>query len=429
MFAPFSLAEGLESVVVADMRRSVNDGPVVCLVCGKDITEGRRYRVYGGHVCQDCRELYSQCERCGGYYRTDGMRADENGNLFCGECYDYLYVPCAVCGETTLRIETFWMPEGRICRSCFEVRYTRCERCGHDIARDDAYIDDSGRTLCEECYNQERRVIHAYSYDPDKLFYGTDGESSDTLYMGMELEVAAGQEDDVDDVARSVQEFDSGQDEFYLKEDASVSHGFELVTMPRTYESWCEFVCRGTLGEVLAYMRRHNMKGHSDNAHIARGIHIHASLDPWTGAQLDVLYRLIYQAGNRDFVVSISQRKEGQLAEYARLNGFDEARDLDDVRGKRGNALRYRMDRYVALNMTGRTIEFRIFNSSIRPERVLKNIEFVQALYEYTAQNTSAKWEDYRDFVIGRKDRFGNLCAFMIEKGLYSPEEPADTAA
>jgi hypothetical protein len=81
--------------------------------------------------------------------------------------------------------------------------------------------------------------------------------------------------------------------------------------------------------------------------------------------------------------------------------------------------------RYLAVNEdNARTIEVRIFAANLRPERVLKNLEFLESLILY-CESTSAVYvtsvEQYVAYVASNRKHYRNLWAFMIEKGLLDP--------
>ena len=84
-------------------------------------------------------------------------------------------------------------------------------------------------------------------------------------------------------------------------------------------------------------------------------------------------------------------------------------------------------DRYEAINIGGKaTIEFRIFNSSTRMDRILKNLEFVRSLCEYCEPSKfslkSLNYKEFAKWMTGKSNRYPYLFSFMESKGILYPE-------
>ena len=140
---------------------------------------------------------------------------------------------CGVCHALHPMEELRSFDDTLICSECLEDSTVICGRCGERIWRnDDQGNEDSGH-LCQSCYNCHRRhrsrySINDYSYKPDPIFYG-----SDTLYMGVEIELDEGGESD--NQARKLLEIANGETErIYCKHDGSLNDGFEVVRHPMT---------------------------------------------------------------------------------------------------------------------------------------------------------------------------------------------------
>ena len=71
--------------------------------------------------------------------------------------------------------------------------------------------------------------------------------------------------------------------------------------------------------------------------------------------------------------------------------------------------------RYTALNMTRHTLEFRIFNSSLRYDRVLKNAEFVCSLFEFTKTDNPMYVKDYLNWLKDNSEEYKELIDFLNE--------------
>lgn len=286
-------------------------------------------------------------------------------------------------------------------------RYFVCDCCGH-IKRYDTLYQIGKSKLCGDCYRDSGDKFHEYGYKPRCNFHHIKGEEKTQLYLGMELEFGC---KDTFAMVDLIDKYFSGRENIcYMKRDASVD-GIELVFQPYTFNSFKEMTSK-QLYPLLRKLIQNGCKGHNEG-----GIHIHTSLDAWEGNQLLNLYTFFYQnTGNHKFIVAISQRKEEKLDEWASLEGID----VDDVRDaivdKEGDEIID--DRYRALNMTRHTLEFRIFNSSLKYTRILKNAEFVKSMYEFTKTDEPMTVKAYKKWLFANPEGYKELIEFINEKGL-----------
>ena len=95
---------------------------------------------------------------------------------------------CGVCHSLRKYEELACFDDTLICSDCLEDSTVICGRCGERI-----WIEDDDRVLCYDCHRRHRSrySINDYSYKPDPIFYG-----SDTLFMGVEIELDEGGESD-----------------------------------------------------------------------------------------------------------------------------------------------------------------------------------------------------------------------------------------
>ena len=109
------------------------------------------------------------------------------------------------------------------------------------------------------------------------------------------------------------------------------------------------------------------------------GMHIHMSLDAFTNLQLMKFMRFFYR--NKEFITAIARRPPGKLGQWAEMRT-----------PKKGSVQRYAMKKTggvgvgrAALNVDGsKTVECRIFRSTLSPTAYYGNVEFLQALFDYT---------------------------------------------
>jgi hypothetical protein len=234
------------------------------------------------------------------------------------------------------------------------------------------------------------------------------------MYYGMELELEVPICVDKNDIAEHIVDVDKIN--YLLKHDGSLTNGFEVITHARTFKSW-KLYWSDFDRDVLKPAIKNNCTAHDSGT---CGIHIHTSLSAWKGDQLFRLFSLLYNPDNYDELLTISQRKKNKLDQYASLDMDDIGKAKDRIQSKKSPFT----GRYAALNITEETLEFRLFNSNLRIERVRKNMEFVYALYRYTSKTKNVTWEGLMSWIKRNKKSVPNLYGFLIEKGIIVEEIP-----
>jgi hypothetical protein len=190
-------------------------------------------------------------------------------------------------------------------------------------------------------------------------------------------------------------------------------------------------------------MKEAGVKGYASGG-TCRGIHIHSTREAWSKDAVIKLYRFMFDSCNSGYLTKISQRNERQLDQYASLNGWGYVRGVEDlIEVGRYHSISCHISRNHAIHMVGTTIEFRLFNSNTRPERILKNLEFVQSVYDWLHDDTRplcetkggisfitrVHWRDHAAYVREHSDRYPNLDAFLSEKNIPVPVETVPVEA
>jgi hypothetical protein len=136
------------------------------------------------------------------------------------------------------------------------------------------------------------------------------------------------------------------------------------------------------------------------------------SKDAFTNMHLYKFMRFIYMPENQAFVLALSQRVPQRLREWARTDNKNESMMLAESISKRGNG-----DRHSAVNITGATVELRIFRGTLKPVSFEKNIEFCFALYEFTkrASRQNLGFWNFVEFVAKEGGKYANLASFINE--------------
>jgi len=234
--------------------------------------------------------------------------------------------------------------------------------------------------------------------------------------MGFELEVESRRNTSRYDGAQMAQ--DTLDNHAYMKSDASLNDGFELVTHPHTlayYQQDFEW-------EVLSKLRRSGFRSWDTTT---CGLHVHVSRTAFGGTisydtsaseilrmqahQLRFM-KLIYD--NERQVSRIAGRSSSSYASFS-----DKGRLVPKV--KHGNSER---GHFSAVNVENyATLEIRVFKGSLRKERILSALEFVSASVEYTRNlkvtgtNTALSWLRFTAYVSQESVTYPNLALIMSE--------------
>lgn len=333
-----------------------------------------------------------RCEYCADeYYNDNGGRHE-----FCN---------CPSCDDIVHRDNCSWFGDMLYCQNCHDNYVYECNDCGTQ------YWDGNGHDCEDE--DEDNGSIHSYSYRPSPYFFGKG-----QYYLGFELEVEARNSSRYQG-AELVQEALGAH--AYMKDDGSLSDGFEVVTHPHTLEKYqTDFNW-----EFITKLKREGFRSWNTDT---CGLHVHVSRtafgtgeSPWGRSDRDALI-LKRQAHELRFMKLIydNQRQVERIAgragnHYATFG--DRGKLIDKVKyGNQSNG------RYSAINTENdMTLEVRVFKGSLRKERVLSALEFVTASVEYTrdlkvtAKNQALSWLRFTAYVSENMETYPNLALIMSE--------------
>ncbi len=320
------------------------------------------------HVCLDCSENMPYCNHCFRYY-TPGTPMTSVGTAeFCPVCERGL-TNCADCGCRVHEDTANEYHDEPHCTSCGQVH------------------EDEDREEDEEDEDYRPADVLSYDYKPRARFFG---DPKTRLYFGCELEVNwdRGQADKAAQWALDTFNSD-GEGHVYLKADGSLTCGFEIVSHPHSWPEakklWAQL---SNSGPVTSHK-----SGQC-------GFHVHVSRKAISALQLRKILVFINSPGNSELVDKVAQRNNNS---YAR-------------KIEKGITTRLSDDRYEAVNVTNdSTIEFRIFRGNTRPDRILKNLEFVHAVIHFvnTVSYRQLTSEEFRKYVGKNRKEYPNLHAFI----------------
>jgi hypothetical protein len=250
-----------------------------------------------------------------------------------------------------------------------------------------------------------------YSYESDVL-----DECGWLIRAGQEKELLAGHEiemysddveiDDVHHVARQLSAAYKQHDPQTSfggcsigKHDGSLDEGgFETVTVPLTREqTYGVFESFDVLGDgTCSAWSKGQEVGH--HIHVSR-----SAITPLTLGKLGVFMNL---PANRKFLTAIAQRPPV-------YNSFEDGKKLTRPRP---------FMRHSVLNVTGETVEFRLFKSNLKTRCILKNYEFCIAAIKFcrSTSHRSLNRLDFIRFVAANRKEFGYLHTFLLNQETWA---------
>lgn len=379
-------------------------------------------------ICKDCRTAdFYCCDDCGSIHPADMMYDTGENHIICHVCREN-YRTCTDCGDLIHYENVQWDEnDNPYCEACAS-EYHYCERCGRLFTGDDAggWYEDDDYWYCYDCL-PSARFINSYGYKPIPNFHKTYNEKRTKEYFGFEIEV----EGCISYAKQFLETFDDTKEEdLYLKRDGSVD-GFEIVTHPMT-RKWFYKKFMPKMEKGLAFLKEKGFRGHN-----RAGIHIHVSDGAVSLDQYKKLLLLLYPDNEKVYKkwLAITQRHDDKMRQWSSMklsspeynrkrkkDGFEEieSRKRSSIQGKPDIA----RTRYTAMNMeNSATIEFRIFNSNIRPERIIKNAQVIFSLLDFTNTDKLPTYHNYIRFVEEHKENYIELWDFLLEKKIVQSRE------
>lgn len=346
--------------------------------------------------CVDCfDERFANCDDCrspidthGSYIAFYTVRTHRGDITVCEDCIGE-YHTCTFCDEYVDTHNVTFIDGFTIaCNECAE-NLAQCHTCGAIVPIDDSYYDEYNDVdLCSYCWHSSHTsFLHDYCYKPSPIFYGDvpEGKASTPFYAGLELEI-----DNGDDRRSCAHDLDAITEAIYLKTDASLNHGIEIVTHPCTLDYHLNTMPYDRIRDVA---RDYGFLSHDADT---CGLHIHVNRDYFgtsvNAQDLQIAKLLILIDHMWDELVTFSRRSSYQLDSYAQKNSFKhEAWEPFAV-------IQYKLveqkalGRYQALNITNEhTIEFRLFRGTLNVDTIKATIQLVHHMCKYVKRHSLAK--------------------------------------
>ncbi len=411
----------------------MDEREITCCDCGCIISEDDATPIHGddSFVCNDCRDNYIVCDECEELWDIGSIEEIDGRNV-CHECRDSSdYFQCDDCGAWHRRVEDTWWDSANyfetgdnhtICQNCFDDHYERCNDCGEIYFRDDMTLaeneDGDEVYYCADCErSHKKKYIKNYGYKPSPIFKTGNHDkfysSADIreLVFGVELEIDKGE-----DPEETAGELCEASEDIYCKHDGSLNNGVEIVTHPCTLDYHLNDLGWDTLCDIAL---KHGFR--SNDARTC-GLHVHVGrrqLGSESYERFVTTAKIILLVQRHwDSLVTFTRRSRSQLDRWAAKPDVDlhaaNAGELVE------NALREReRGRYVAVNLqNSETVEFRLFNGSLKLSTIYATLQFVSNLCLY-AKNKSvddvlaSQWNDICGY-----QKYDELAAYLRERSL-----------
>jgi ribosomal protein S27AE len=337
--------------------------------------DGVKYPVTAKGKQAVLRRLNQTCPRCGAAHSRERgftvIRADETTHMVCGACASHV-------------------DQCPGCRQGFEAT-------------------SNVFGVCAVCYRKNNfQVVADYSYKPKARLHGVG-----PLYFGTEVELCGRGAYERTPTAKRAIELSKGL--FYAKRDGSIGDGIEFVSHPFSL-AWMD-ENEGTLQTLFQYL----------SVQMAErdccGIHIHTSkpgfevlsstlpqgekstLERRIGRGLLRVQRFIY--GNPELTVHFA----GRRSTYASLDWGARGTPVSEMVHLATDLDARKSQRYAAVNMTEKTVEFRIFKSTTSYAEYRRNVLFIDSVIQYCRnkalpKNGTIGIASYKKFLTEQGERY-----------------------
>lgn len=392
----------------------------VCSECGT-LTEDIQ-TINGEYVCSDCvAEHYTICEDCGNMIPTDNSYRTFDHNIICENCLSQSYFTCDDCGAIHHLDDSHLITHDGlyICENC-SYHYVYCRDCGEYFYEDDVnYCERDDEYYCNNCYdNHIYDNIYGYHDFDDWTYYTntnppTYSPELGTSYLGAEIEVY-----------NSTNQYSNNETAGYVNshipavcmEDGSIGNGYEIVTHPQTFEYYISRY--NDYKDTFAYLRN---KGYVGDDSTTCGLHIHISSAHLQDDTIDKIY--LFMENYKDKLINFSRRHSTRWAKFLsdakRSNESDDIiKSIDYIKKEKCNH-----DRYMALNIqhSSRTIEFRLFKSTLNIETFYATLQLVKSIVEIC--DSTPIEEITWDKVINYIDE-PYLKSYLVRRNITSTSQP-----
>lgn len=405
-----------------------------CKWCGKKEPASNTTIIDGKRICNSCLPNVFTCEECGKLSATATSKWKRDVNdigihgqkKICADCA-LQYSQCAQCSYfTTPDLMTSYAYKRddvgnfviyKMCAHCEECSSIKCDMCGEKTHKA-VCTQMNHHYYCPVCTEESKGIMH-FDFKPILPRFQkapTEGKvTKNALHFGFEIELGPKNSFKESEVMCHLTKGHVGADKIYMMQDGSISQatgydGFEVASHPFTWEFYKKYGWEDW-DKMCLFLTKHGWSGDWSGL----GIHIHTTKAAWGTHQIYKLLTFIDQ--NASFVQMVAQRGPTSYCSYSNLD-TQKARRVAKFKKNRES------HHYNAINLnagdTGlasKTIEFRMFQSTLEPLYFHKNIEFVYACYRFTRETSKMRTLEFKEFVEKNKRTFPCLWECIREGG------------
>ena len=363
----------------------------------------------GEYYCEDCRDnCLSFCEHCQEYCPEGSVRPvviDDNGNteLWCERCIDGDAWMCDECNNYVsedVQAEECWDGD-TVCSRCGERHYYTCEDCGRLVSSRNRHIVGD-ETYCPNCVDrhvtssrQQRDpdVIYSYhGYPSTWHFRNSHCSHSDLmllgpvrgkfLHLGIELEIDCGGTSNRNamEITTALGYPANESSEFKCSRDGSLDDGFEIISMPATYD-WHLREYKWEAG-----MKRATELGYRSHDANTCGLHFHMDREYFRGSMTNPEEAFIILAtNNMDWLKQFSRRTRYNYCNFYNADKFNVDSFKGEFAGATQNTLDFLRRHYrghnAALNFAnGGTVELRFIRGTLNYHTFVASLQLMEML-------------------------------------------------
>ena len=386
-----------------------------CACCQKELDALSKFQIMGDKslVCDDCvATQYVMCPACQKLHKKAETKLatfrDTPNATICPRCFAQYYRECVECHTFFDRHDVMSHGDKISCRPCLDKSFQVCTHCSTikpqgsmtkyrpNIGRDGK---PAPQLVCDPCWNFYG-PIGRYESKPNLVFQGRPPH-----YYGVELECEVESHKKEERGGKAQEVVDLLGDFAIVKEDGSLSVGFEICTQPASLD---EHKIRW--GKFFDNMPKNLISFNSRNC----GLHVHCSKKPLSLLTIAKMVVFVNSETNQQFIETIAGRGSNTYCVISKKK-YAHVLQMPQMIGRRDY-------RYEAINLVNQdTIEFRLFKGTLKRESFFKALEFCDALIHFSSMGTNSisfckDQQNFMNYVGLRAKDYPHLYAFMCAK-------------
>jgi hypothetical protein len=395
-----------------NIKSGVSTAP--CSICSQTLSESNFQFQFIDEklICKSCIErMYVKCNICGLRHKKENTLSDFPFNtgkiVICKPCVEQRFKKCSCCEQFVYINEVHNYNEIAYCQECYRKNFETCPTCNAVFKRGTItrrIHDVHQRKMCDKCWAYYGPIL-AYNHKPSFDVVGRGPH-----YLGVELEVEVADHNKAERGLRAAEIMNILGDFAILKEDGSLTVGFEICTVPASLSEH-----RAIWNKFFDAVPQNLMSYNAEKC----GLHVHCSRRPLTVLAVAKAVVFVNDPANKQFIELIACRPPNKycLIKNKRYWSVNER----ETGG--------RDDRFEAINLINKeTIEFRIFRGTLNRSSFFKALEFCAAMVSFCmcakhSVKDCRKLENFIKFVSESRKEYPYLYAFIASRWLKQPDD------